>query len=154
MNTAPEFSRLLGPLIGPLRRAVLKKVRHAASLPDLPEAQIELLRVIAENGAMTPSEVAARLRVAPSTISNLVRTMHVSGLVERIPSHTDLRTVTLMPSATARDLLDRYDHTSAIIIKKAADQLTADQRLQLERAIPLLRALLTVLESPDDAELE
>ncbi|KAF3996825.1 MarR family winged helix-turn-helix transcriptional regulator [Glaciimonas immobilis] len=145
MDTVTEFSRLLGPL----RRAVMKKAREAAALPDLPEAQIELLRVPAERGAMSPSEAAARLRIAPSTISNLVRAMQVADLIERIPSPADLRTVTLVPSASARDLLNRYDRTSAIAIKKAADHLDADQQLQFERAIPVLRALLTALELPE-----
>src|ERR1044072_3048564 len=40
MDTATD----LGRLIGPLRRAVLLRTRRAEDLPDLPEAQIELLR--------------------------------------------------------------------------------------------------------------
>src|ERR1044072_2972035 len=82
MDTATEFGRLLGPL----RRAVLR-TRHTAGLPELPEAQSELLRVLAEGDA-TPREVAPRLRVAPSTVSNLVRTMSAAGLVERSEEHT------------------------------------------------------------------
>lgn len=43
-TAAAELSRLLGPL----RRAVLRTTRSAEDLPDLPEAQIELLRVLTD----------------------------------------------------------------------------------------------------------
>ncbi len=100
VDTASEFGRL----IGPLRRAVLR-TRLAEDLPDLPEAQIELLRALEIVGTATPSELAAQLRVAPSTISNLVRTMTAAGLVRRTPSTTDLRTVQLGLSPKSRDML-------------------------------------------------
>ncbi|MEV6807909.1 MarR family winged helix-turn-helix transcriptional regulator [Streptomyces sp. NPDC017248] len=142
MDTATEFGRLLGPL----RRAVLR-TRRTVNLPDLPEAQIELLRTLTETGAATPREVAARLRVAPSTVSNLVRTMTAAGLVERTPSATDLRTVRLTASPTAVEILDRYDRTSTATLRRALEDLAPQHREALERALPALAELLTVLET-------
>ena len=142
MDTATEFSRLLGPL----RRAVMKKAREAASLPDLPDAQISLLRLIAESGGVTPGAAAARFRVAPSTISNLVRSLRKAELVERTALATDLRTVKLTASTRAHDLLNCYDRVSAAAIKQASKQLSATQQSELQRAIPVLRALLGALE--------
>jgi DNA-binding MarR family transcriptional regulator len=142
MDTATEFGRMLGPL----RRAVIRQVRSTDGLPDLPEAQIELLRALTEAGPTTPGELAVRLKIAPSTVSNLVRAMNTTGLLERVPSPTDLRTATLSTSAAARNLLDRYDRTSAAILKQAIKQLDADQQLLLNRAIPALTALLLALE--------
>ncbi|AEW94178.1 MULTISPECIES: MarR family winged helix-turn-helix transcriptional regulator [Streptomycetaceae] len=142
MDTATEFGRLLGPL----RRAVLR-TRRAEGLPDLPEAQIELLRALAETGTATPRQVAARLRVAPSTVSNLVRTMTAAGLVERTPSAADLRTVHLAASPRALDMLDRYDRTSTAALRRALDGLAPAKREALERALPVLAELLTTLEA-------
>ncbi|MFJ5035258.1 MarR family winged helix-turn-helix transcriptional regulator [Streptomyces sp. NPDC088560] len=141
MDTATEFGRL----IGPLRRAVLR-TRRAEALPDLPEAQIELLRVLYEAGALTPREAAARLRVAPSTVSNLVRTMTASGLIERTPSSTDLRTVQLTASPHALDLLDRYDRVSTGALRRALVDLAPESRQALDQALPALAELLTALE--------
>lgn len=141
MDTASEFGRL----IGPLRRAVLR-TRLAEDLPDLPEAQIELLRALEIVGTATPSELAAQLQVAPSTISNLVRTMTAAGLVRRTPSTTDLRTVQLGLSPKSRDMLHRYDRTSTAALRRAIDRLTTKERAALERGMPALRALLTALE--------
>ncbi|MFD5477665.1 MarR family winged helix-turn-helix transcriptional regulator [Streptomyces hawaiiensis] len=104
--------RLVLPAIGPLRRAVLLRTRRAADSPDLPEAQIELLRVLSDAGALAQREVATRLRAAPSTVGNLVRAMTASGLVEREPSPTGLRTVPLVASPHALEPLSRSAGTT------------------------------------------
>ncbi|MEU7166765.1 MarR family transcriptional regulator [Streptomyces morookaense] len=142
MDTATEFGRL----IGPLRRAVLR-TRRAAELPDLPEAQIELLRALAEAGPLSPRQAADRLRLAPSTISNLVRTMTAAGLVERKPSATDLRTVHLIATPTALEMLHTYDRTSTAALHRALANLAPHNREAIERALPALAELLTVLEA-------
>ncbi|KJK37270.1 ArsR family transcriptional regulator [Streptomyces variegatus] len=136
----------LGRLIGPLRRAVLLRTRRSAELPDLPEAQIELLRALSDAGALPPREVATRLRVAPSTVSNLVRAMTAAGLVERKPSSTDLRTVTLVASPHALDLLSRYDRVSAEALRRALAALPPDSRQAIDEALPALTELIEALE--------
>ncbi|OBJ52374.1 MarR family winged helix-turn-helix transcriptional regulator [Mycobacterium sp. 1423905.2] len=141
MDVASEFGRV----IGPLRRAVLRS-RLAEDLPDLPEAQIELLRALQAAGTATPGELAAQLRVARSTISNLVRTMTAAGLVQRTPSSSDFRLVQLSLSPLSRDMLERYDRISTAALQRAIDSLTTQDRVALERAVPALHALLTALD--------
>ncbi|WP_171166589.1 MarR family winged helix-turn-helix transcriptional regulator [Streptomyces sp. I05A-00742] len=147
MDTATELGRLLGPL----RRAVLR-TRRSEGLPDLPEAQIELLRVLAETGTVTPREAAVRLRAAPSTISNLVRTMTAADLVERTPSATDLRTVHLSASPRALDMLDRYDRTSTAALRRALDALPPRSREAVDHALPALADLLVALEKEETGD--
>ncbi|MFI9076791.1 MarR family winged helix-turn-helix transcriptional regulator [Streptomyces sioyaensis] len=142
MDTATEFGRLLGPL----RRAVLR-TRRLEGLPDLPEAQIELLRVLADSGPLAPSEAAARLNAAPSTISNLVRTMTAAGLVQRTPSATNLRTVQLTASPRALVMLERYDRISTAALRHALDNLGPESRQAIDQALPALAALLAGLEA-------
>ncbi|AYF79048.1 MarR family transcriptional regulator [Nocardia yunnanensis] len=124
----------------------MRRTRTVADLPDLPEAQIEVLRVLSAVGSATPREVADRLRMAPSTISNLLRTMTAAGLVSRTASETDLRVVHLAPSPTARDLLDRYDQASAHTLLTAIESLPPARRKALWSALPALTDLLTELE--------
>lgn len=142
MDTAAEFGRL----IGPLRRAVLR-TRHAEGLPDLPEAQIELLRVLEHAGTPTAREVATRLGVAPSTVSNLVRAMSTAGLVQRTPSAIDLRNVHLSLTPKACDMLERYDRVSTAALRCAMKSLTPQRRNALEQALPALADLITALSS-------
>lgn len=149
MDTVSEF----GQLLGPLRRAVVRKARAAGNLPDLPEAQIEMLRVLIDAGPIASGDVAARLRVAPSTVSNLARQMTAAGLLERLPSATDLRTVHLAASDAARALFEQYNATSTDALQQAMDGLGKAQQLHIARALPALKLLLVELErGPDEDE--
>ncbi|MFJ2842952.1 MarR family transcriptional regulator [Streptomyces griseofuscus] len=107
---APEAARVaagLGGLLGPLRRAVLRATRKAERLPDLPEAQIELLRALSSSPeGLSPGAAATRVRVAPSTVSNLVRAMSAARLVERVRPEHDQRTVVLTASKEALNPLE------------------------------------------------
>ncbi|QUH04626.1 MarR family transcriptional regulator [Saccharopolyspora erythraea] len=141
MDTAADLGRLLGPL----RRALLRSTRAAEELPDLPEAQIEVLRVLAAEGPLGTSAVAERLRISPSTVSNLVRSMMSAGLVQRRRSESDLRAVGLSATPEALDLLERYDQASREILRTAMDRLGADDRARLADAVPALENLVSNL---------
>ncbi|MGW7022194.1 MarR family winged helix-turn-helix transcriptional regulator [Streptomyces decoyicus] len=141
MDTAADLSRLLGPL----RRAVLRSTRAAEGLPDLPDAQIELLRALSADGPSGTRAVAERLRVSPSTVSNLVRTMTAAGLVERHSSTTDLRAVDLSVTPGALELLERYDRAGRETLEQAMDKLPPGDRDTLTAAMPALARLVSTL---------
>ncbi|WP_051070226.1 MarR family winged helix-turn-helix transcriptional regulator [Actinopolyspora halophila] len=142
MDIATSLSRLLGPL----RRAVLRSTRTAEDLPDLPEAQIELLRALSAEGPMGTKAAAERLRTSPATVSNLVRTMSAAGLIDRQNSRSDLRTVNLSVTTTAQQLLNRYDTASRTALEQAMSGLSAEDRDALARAVPALERLTTELD--------
>jgi DNA-binding MarR family transcriptional regulator len=127
----------------------LGRTRVAAALPDLQEAQIELLRTLDDHGPLGTLETARRLRVAPSTVSNLVRTMSAKGLVERHTSATDLRATELTVSTEARTLLHRYDKVGGAVLREALDTLPTAERRKLDQAMPALTALLAALTTGD-----
>ncbi|WP_083869099.1 MarR family winged helix-turn-helix transcriptional regulator [Nocardia niigatensis] len=135
----------LSTLLGPLRRAVLRRTRTAEGLPDLPEAQIELLRLLVAKGGLAPSRAAAELKVAQSTISNLIRAMTAAGLIERRPLPSDGRGALLVASTRARQLLDRYDRASAAVLRETLSGLPGADRRALQAALPALQRLLVAL---------
>jgi DNA-binding MarR family transcriptional regulator len=141
VDTADQLTRLLGPL----RRAALGRTRARAKVPDLPDAQIELLRTLSDHGPLGTGEAAERLRVAPSTVSNLVRTMTEQGLITRRVSPTDLRATSLAASTRALALLRRYDEAGGSVIREALDTLPPGRRKQLDEAMPALAELLAAL---------
>ncbi|MBC2865503.1 MarR family transcriptional regulator [Streptomyces mexicanus] len=149
----PEAARVaagLGGLLGPLRRAVLRATRNAEGLPDLPEAQIELLRALSSAPeGLSPGAVATRVRVAPSTVSNLVRTMSAARLVDRVRPAHDQRTVVLTASQEALHLLDRYDRASTAALTRVVTELSDADRRALDQALPALDRLVTALEAAD-----
>lgn len=150
---APEAARVaagLGGLLGPLRRAVLRATRNAEGLPDLPEAQIELLRALSSSPeGLSPGAAAARVRVAPSTVSNLVRAMSAARLVERVRPEHDQRTVVLTASKEALHLLERYDRASTAALTRVVEELSDADRAALHEALPALDRLVTALETGD-----
>ncbi|MGV9680140.1 MarR family winged helix-turn-helix transcriptional regulator [Nocardia sp. NPDC003482] len=141
--TSPEAQ--LSALLGPLRRAVLRQTRAAADLPDLPEAQIELLRLLVATDGLPPGRASSELKVAQSTISNLVRAMTTAGLIERRPLPSDGRGALLVASPRARDLLARYDRASSAMLREILGDLPAADRRAIEDALPALRRLLAAL---------
>jgi DNA-binding MarR family transcriptional regulator len=133
--TAVALHRLLGPL----RRAVSRASRSAAGdLPDLPDAQIEVLRLLAESGPISVGQLAEKLGLAASTSSNLLKAMSAGGLVESSRADADQRRVTVCLSARSRELLHRYDAAGSRILEGALRSLAPDERAIVAAAIPIL----------------
>lgn len=135
--SAREFAQLLGPL----RRAVLKATRLAAQLPDLSEPQIEVLRLLSSEGPAAPNQMAARLQIAPSTLSNLLKAMTNAGLIERARRTDDQRRVDVAISPRARELLNAYDATSLRAIEEFVAGLTEHERSAFDITVPVLRRM-------------
>ncbi|MEV4051930.1 MarR family transcriptional regulator [Amycolatopsis sp. NPDC049688] len=145
----PSTSAHLGSQIAPLRRALLRRTRAHANLPDLPDAQVEVLRVLVQGGPATPGALASQLQVARSTVSNLLRAMIAAGLVER-GTGEDLRTARVTATPRAADLLARYDTASERVLDEALSELTAADRRAIERAAPALARLTAAIDRRDN----
>ncbi|WP_380158366.1 MarR family winged helix-turn-helix transcriptional regulator [Kineococcus sp. R86509] len=142
----------LSVLLGPLRRRVLRRSRELADLPDLPEAQVELLRVLTDRGPLTPSQLAETLHLARSTISNLLRVTGVAGLTERSSAGGDLRVVNVSATGSARSLLARYDRASATTLATAANRLSPQDQAALPGVVAVLGRLLAALQDEDESD--
>lgn len=143
-----RMDRIAGQLsstIGPLRRRLLRLTREAAGLPEIPDASIELMRVVDQLGTPTVAEAAAALNTAGSTVSNLLRALLRDGLATRTTGESDRRVSHIGLTARARELLQRYDGASERIVATAMSRMHDAQRSDLEQATPALRALLGAL---------
>lgn len=140
-TTAVDLARVLGPL----RRALLRATREAGDLPDLSEAQVEVLRLLIASGPMSSAAVAAELGLARPTISNLLKAMRAAGLVERAPTAEDLRSAPVTCSDHSVGLLARYDDVSARVVNEALAQLEPSERRFLHEAVGPLEALTSAL---------
>lgn len=150
-DTPPSTAAALSRRLGPLRRSVLRATRAAADLPHLPDAHIELLRVIAEEPGLSPRSIADRVKLARPTVSNLLQTMRRAGLVALVRRDDDARRVEVTATAHALDLLARYDAASERILSTALDALTPAERRAVSAAVPALDRLEANLSSTDDA---
>jgi DNA-binding MarR family transcriptional regulator len=88
--------------VSSVRRAVRRAVRGSWQTEPLPPAQSELLRLAARMPRLTVAEAAQELRLAPNTVSTLIGKLADRGLLRRVPSSTDRRSVLLEVTAKAR----------------------------------------------------
>jgi len=139
----------LAAVISPLRRALLAATRAEAALPELSDAQIDVIRALPRGTSRGSAEIAARLRLSRPTVSNLLGTMEAEGLVERAPDPSDGRRVTVRASATALDLFDRFDAANAALVTRATATLDDEDRAALGRALPVLEKLCAALGAAD-----
>lgn len=140
-----ELAAELSRTIGPLRRAMLRAARLAAGLPDLPEAQIQVLRSLAGKSPQTSGDLAAGLQLARPTVSNVIRAMTADDLVTRVPGADDLRQVLIAPTPRALDLLHRYDEAAGAVLDEILGGLDDDARAVLAHALPVLDGLTAAL---------
>ncbi|SDL63191.1 MarR family winged helix-turn-helix transcriptional regulator [Microbacterium azadirachtae] len=139
----------LAAVISPLRRTLLSAARERGSLPDIPDAQIEVVRALlpspdgAERG---PAELADALHLSRSTVSNLLRAMEADGLVERRRGAGDGRRVVVAASARAIDLFHRFDEAAGELLREALASLDPSDRSAVDAAVPALERLAEALK--------
>ncbi|WP_120493881.1 MarR family winged helix-turn-helix transcriptional regulator [Microbacterium phyllosphaerae] len=139
----------LAAVISPLRRALLAATRAEARLPELSDAQIDVIRALPRGTSRGPAEIAERLRLSRPTVSNLLTAMEGDGLVERTPAPSDGRRVVVRASAAALDLFDRFDAANSALVAQATAQLRHDELATLDAALPVLERLCTLLGGAD-----
>ncbi|GAA0034144.1 MULTISPECIES: MarR family winged helix-turn-helix transcriptional regulator [Brevibacterium] len=136
-----ELLALLG-VVAPFRRTVVARTREKAGLPQLSEAQVEVLRAVDRSGTATPREIAELLAMAPSTVSNLLRPLLAAELLQQLPVPGDQRSKSLSVTALARDQLARFDAAAAEVLSEASAALSAADRAVLGEAAGALERLL------------
>lgn len=146
VDASDETGESLMRLLPPLRRAIVQAVRAAEGLPDLPEAQVLMLRTLETSGPVTPGQLADELHLARPTVSNLVRELVNNGLLDRNPSEQDGRSVLLELTDHARDLLEAFNRGREEVLAKALRSIPDGDRENLAAAVPSLALLLKQLQ--------
>lgn len=133
-------ARRIGEGAGPFRRTLLRASRAVADLPDLPDAQIEVLRALGagDRSGTAPSELAERLGLARPTVSNLVSAMEHAGLVERRDAPGDGRRSTVHLTRLAARRLRAYDAATTALLVDALGRLDEEDRRAVAAALPAL----------------
>ncbi|TYL53523.1 MarR family winged helix-turn-helix transcriptional regulator [Agromyces mariniharenae] len=142
----PDTAARLGSLISPLRRSLLRVARSSEHLPEIPDAQVELLRALPAGRESSPGELADELGLSRPTISNLLRDMERAKLVTRRGATDDRRRVVVAASDRALDLLARFDRASAAVLAEVLGRLSDDDRRALDAALPALERLRDAVE--------
>ncbi|WP_260855718.1 MarR family winged helix-turn-helix transcriptional regulator [Curtobacterium sp. 9128] len=142
----PMVARRLSAEIGPFRRALLGTARRSVALPDIPDAQIEVLRRLDEDGWSSPTALGRALGLARSTVSNLVAAMERDGLVERRLAVGDGRSTEVGLTDLARRRLAEYDVSAEHVLVAALVALPQEDQRALAAALPVLERLRAQLD--------
>jgi DNA-binding MarR family transcriptional regulator len=139
---ATELARALGRL----RRSLNRSVRAAAGTTPLPEAQLELLRLVERHPHIRVRDAALELRVAPNTVSTLVRRLSDGRLLEREADVADGRAARLRLTASAAERLRRWRDLRHDILAARLAALPESERRTLTEALPVLRRVAESME--------
>ena len=136
----------LASVVARLRRVLRRTVRRTAVDP-LPPAASDVLVVVASRPGVGVNEVADELRLAPNTVSTLVRQLVERDLVVRSTDPADRRAARLDITAAARARIAAHRAVRAETMERALAHLGPAEREVLARAVPLLHRLTDALEA-------
>jgi DNA-binding MarR family transcriptional regulator len=136
---------LLDALSG-VRRAIRRSTDRPAFLASLTGAQVELVRLLRRQPGLTVAEAAAELRVAPNTISTLVRQLVEAGFVERAVDSNDRRVARLNLAPAVRSKVQAWRDRRVETIEAAVGRLAPEDRERIAAAVPALGRLSRELE--------
>jgi DNA-binding MarR family transcriptional regulator len=109
---------------------------------DLAPHQARALRVVARHGQVRPGRIAAHLRVAPRSVTDVIDALEERGLVERAPDPADRRATVVTLTASGGRLVDAIEEA------RRTDARSLFSRLS-ERDQATLRRILTTLDAAD-----
>ena len=143
-------ARGLTDVVARLRRVLRSSIRSDYPWESLPMAQVELLQSLAESAPARVGDLAARLRLAPSTVSGLISQMITSGLVERGTDQHDRRVAVVGLSEAGRRQLGEWNEAHQRRIAGALADLEPQERAAIDGALPALSRLVDRLAAQRD----
>ncbi|MCP3800827.1 MarR family transcriptional regulator [Allokutzneria sp. A3M-2-11 16] len=132
--------------VGRLQRALRRASARAAGDSALSNAKVELLLAVLRQPGISVKEVATVLCAAANTVSTLVGDLTEAGLLLRERDPANRRVVRLALTEDGRATMTDYQDQRRRIIADAAARLPAEDRADIERALPALHRLLDVIE--------
>ena len=145
---APPVAQELAQAVGRLRRAIRQRTRQEWGASPLPEAQLEVVRLVRARPGLRPREVAEALGVLPNTVSTLLTALEGMGLLERRRDGADARGVRLHLTAAAHERIASWQDRRQAVVAEALDALDARDRAAIAGALPALGRLAHALGAP------
>jgi len=130
-----------------LRREVRRSARDRIEGDPLTASQGEVLGCLRRMPGVGVGELARTLRLAPNTVSTIVGALVTAGLVRRDPDPDDARAVRLRLTPAGHRRTRAWRDHSARRVDEALAHLSAEERADLARALPVLERLAEIVAS-------
>jgi DNA-binding MarR family transcriptional regulator len=128
------------------RRSLRRTARQDFNREALSPTEVEVMALIRARPGTGVAAAAAELRLAPNTVSTIVRKLVVIGLVHRDFDPDDRRAARLALTQSAEDRLADWRSHRADVLAIAMDGLGPGEREVLGRAVPVLEKLSEALD--------
>jgi DNA-binding MarR family transcriptional regulator len=135
-----------------VRRTSRRHAGRPAEWLALTGAQLELARLVRRLPGVSVTDAARELRVAPNTVSTLVRQLVDAGVVVRQADPGDRRVARLDLADDIRKAIDAWRDRRVVALGAALDALPPDDRKRLSELLPLLTRVAVELELVGEAE--
>jgi DNA-binding MarR family transcriptional regulator len=129
-----------------IRRAGRRHAGRPVELSSLTGGQLELLRLVRRRPGVSIADAAQELRLAPNTVSTLVRQLTEGGLMIRRVHGADRRVARLELSADIRRKVDAWRDRRVVGLGEAIGRLSPEDEDSVVAALPLLARLAEHLE--------
>jgi DNA-binding MarR family transcriptional regulator len=129
------------PLASDLRVVLGQLVRRLRAEHRFPLSQGTVLGRLDREGPQSVSDLATAERVRPQSMAQTVADLESAGLVSRSPDPGDRRRALVSLTETGKERLEADRRHREGWLAKAIDELPAEDRATLERAVVLLRRL-------------
>jgi DNA-binding MarR family transcriptional regulator len=142
-GTAPTGdARALTDTVARLRRVLRTSIRTDYPWESLPMAQVEVLQLLQEIAPARVGDLAARLRLSPSTVSGLVGQLMTAGLVKRGTDPGDRRVSVVELTDAGSEQLAEWTKAHERRIAAALERLGGVERSAISAALPALAQLV------------
>ena len=127
-----------------LRLAIARSARRLRQEAgtDLSPSLSAALATVDRFGPLTPTELAARVRVQRPTITRVVCRLEEAGLVSRAADPADGRSALITVSPAGREVLAEIRTRKDAFLSERLEALGPEDRATLERAAALLEGML------------
>lgn len=135
----PETAARLRTAIGRLSRRL--RTTAAAREAGLTPTAISVLLNVARSAPIKMAELAESEGINPTMLSRVTGTLLDKGLLERTSDANDRRAAWVSVTRQGRRLTERMKTERTEALNAAMDELSAEERRGIERALPALEAL-------------
>ena len=133
-------------LLASIRRSARRRSGRPTELADLTGAQLELVRQVRKRPRVSVADAAQELKLAPNTVSTLVRQLGERGLLLRTVDESDRRVARLDLPADMRRKVDAWRDRRIDLVGTAVAELPQRDRERIAKALPALARLAEALE--------
>jgi DNA-binding MarR family transcriptional regulator len=132
-----------------IRRSERVLARRPAELATLTGSQVELIRIVLRNPGVSVAEAAKELRLAPNTVSTLVRQLTDQQMLVRRNDSSDRRVARLELTEAMQQKVGAFRDRRVVTLVTAMGQLTPSEQRRLSSSVALVERLAELLRQEE-----